>query len=167
MPIHQAEPAKMYMQNLVTLAVQNALFNPQKLQHRVSALWADLEIVGQSHHTLHYRSTANALFTFELFHRAASGGQLVDSISANKFYESLLYPVQADTIADAAPPRVQFVWPNFISVVAIVKEMNSSYEKFALKGFPLIMRHQLTVQEFRVTRLTSKAVARTGLLRHS
>jgi hypothetical protein len=78
---------------------------------------------------------------------------------------SLVYPETADTIIQAAPPKVLFVWPNMFSMVTRVMSVDIRHERFTQDGATRQFKATVVFEESRLTRLVHNDVLQNGTKR--
>jgi hypothetical protein len=124
---------------------------------------------GSSHEKLHYDHTENHKVTFELTYDALTGdGAVDDNLDARKFLMSLCYAKRgARTVREGAPSRILFVWPEMISITAVISELKFKHQRFNAEGKSTFFKVDVSLEEIRDLRLTSEEVRQNGTQRVS
>ena len=166
---------KMELHNLVSGEWLRAQYNPAELEETVGVEWQKQSVVGMSHKPLQYTATDNAGFGFELVLDALEEVQAnrqaklrgVDYLEdARRFLLHLCYaPKTTKGVRGAAPPRVLFYWPRFISLTCVVTQLSFRYTRFSNLGQPVATVCKVSLSEIRDVRLTSEEVRKRGSLR--
>ncbi len=164
----QQRAPRMYIQDLKTLEVLTAQFNPAKLDEVLAVDWTRLVVPGLSHRRHQYNYTDNHKFTFELIFNALEAGNVTDMAEARKFLLSICYSKRgAQNVNEGEASRVLFVWPNLCSMTCIVTNVKISHTSFNLNGEPTFYTASLSIEEIRDTRLFSEDVRNDGTQRSS
>ena len=142
-------------------------FNPTEFSKSLEVEYARQTIPGLPHKVLQYISTSNAQFEMELYFTANSAGEAVDNLTTRKRLDSFCYPRGASSVADGGPPRILFVWPQFISLTTVITGLAENYTAFFQSGRPKEMTLTLTLEEIRDMRLLQEDVGLQGLRRSS
>lgn len=158
-------PDRMTVTNLVTQETVTVQFNPTEFEHLVEVNWQRFTVPGLSHQPKHYVGTSNPTFPMELFYRATTNNQLKEIHDKIRFFESLAYPVSADTVAGGGPPRVLFRWPQMVAVVCTLNSLGQRFMIFTPRGKARVLRVRVEFEEIRSIRLLSDEVRRNGLFR--
>jgi hypothetical protein len=140
-------------------------FNPTEFQRSMEVEYARQTVPGLPHKVLQYISTTNSVFEMELYFQAHDQDQMLTNIASRNFLESLCYPRGAGKMIDAAPPRVLFMWPRFVTMTCVVTAMTDSYTMFTQLGRPKEFRITISLEEIRQVRMLSEDVWLTGLKR--
>ncbi len=162
-----ATPMVMYLSDLKTLETMQAQFNPAEFTESVKVVWARLSPPGLSHERLHYDHTENYKASFELTYDAlVQTGDVDDNLDARKFLMSLCYARRgARTVSDGAPPRVLFVWPEMVSITAVITDLKFKNTRFNRVGSATFFKVDVSLEEIRDERLFSEDVRRNGTQR--
>lgn len=164
----QQRAPRMYLQDLKTLEIMEAQFNPAKLDEVIAVAWNDLVIPGLSHARKQYSHTKNHAITFELIFDSLAAGNVVDLDDARKFLISICYSKKgAQNVQDGEATRVLFVWPNLFSLTCVVTNLKMSHTAFNLQGRPIYMTATIAIEEIRDARLFSEDVRNDGTQRTS
>ncbi len=157
-------PPKMYVQDLKTLEILEAQYNPTSLERLITVDWARLTIPGLSHRVLNYNFTDNTKVTIELVYDAMNDGSTVPGLlHAAKFMESLCYTKKgAQNIVAGQPTRVLFKWPGVVSLTCVVSSLKIKFERFNKQAEPTYLRLTITLEEIRDSRLFSEDVLEAG-----
>jgi hypothetical protein len=160
-------PARMSIANVSTGDSIEAQFNPTEFEEQLELNWARQTIPGLSHQPLQFVHTGNTKFPLELNFEAQDPATTLAEIHyARRFLQSLCYPRRgAETVAGGGPPRVLFIWPNFISLTCVVTALSFKYGRFNLDGTPIQFTAKVTLEEIRDVRLLSEDVLRDGTQR--
>lgn len=136
-------PSRCALVNVRTGEHVECLFNPPQLLEKVQVHWNRQVVLGLSHQVLQYQSTGNRTFgplDFYLdrfFARAMD--QDADVMAFATFMRALTVPaVGASGISTGAPPRTLIVWPNVMTVEAVVTELEMKFTDFARDGSVLL-----------------------------
>lgn len=131
------KPDRMYITDLQGLVIR-AQYNPAEFEEQLRANWQGSEPVGLSYHPLQYVSTENKTLALELVFDAGVEGQTLQGIlEARRFLMSLLYPrAGARSVREGQAVRVLFVWPGFMALNCVVRELGFKYEAFNVQGTP-------------------------------
>lgn len=157
--------ARMKVANLVTLEDVEVMFNPTEWEHLIELNWQRFTVPGLSHQPKHYVNTNNATFPMEFFYRATTLKQLDEMRDKMRFFESLCYPVAAQTVVSGGPPRVLFRWPKTAAIIATINSLSQRFVLFTREGRPRVARVRIEFEEIRSIRLLSDDVRRFGLVR--
>lgn len=158
----------MYLQDLKTLEIMEAQFNPAKLDEVIAIAWNDLVIPGLSHARKQYSHTKNHAISFELIFDSLAAGNVIDLDDARKFLISICYSKKgAQNVQDGEATRVLFVWPNLFSLTCVVTNLKMSHTAFNLQGRPIYTTATLALEEIRDARLFSEDVRNDGTQRTS
>lgn len=164
----QQRSPKMYLQDLKTLEIMEAQFNPAKLDEVIAIAWNDLVIPGLSHARKQYSHTKNHAISFELIFDSLAAGNVIDLDDARKFLISICYSKKgAQNVQDGEATRVLFVWPNLFSLTCVVTNLKMSHTAFNLQGRPIYTTATLALEEIRDARLFSEDVRNDGTQRTS
>jgi hypothetical protein len=170
--MNRIDPARMSLSNLSTsqsvIQTLEAQFNPTQLRETIVVNYARLAVLGLSHKPLQYQNTDNHTFPIELAFRAydAKGNRLDDNKAARRFLMSLCYPRRgSSTVTGGAPPRLLFVWPGLMSLVAVITKLEFEHTLFNFLGDPVHSSAKIDLEEIRDVRLFSEDVLAQGTLR--
>jgi hypothetical protein len=146
--------------NLVTDEEMTCLANPTELSETVSVTWNRLVVPGLSHQPLQYVSTGNRQIpSIELYmdrYLAAEAPLDLDILEFRRFLLALTVPPAVDAGAPpAAPPRVLFVWPRFLTLECVVDSVALKYQRFAADGSVLVYTATITLEQILDVRVTS------------
>lgn len=162
-------PERMYLIDLKTSEVMTAQFNPAELNETLKVARAKLHPPGLPHERLQYSYTENHRVTFELIYDALSDPEasVEGNLDARNFLMSLCYPKQGvRSVNDGADTRVLFVWPNMISLTAVISELRFKHSRFARTGESTFFKVDVSIEEIRDgVPLTSEEVRKVGTLR--
>lgn len=158
-------PAKMALVNLSTGERLEAQFNPERLEEALAATYAKQKVPGLSHTVKQFTNTEDLVETFQLVFSANGKAQGARRalLEARAFLMSLCYPRLVTSLVEGGgAPRALFVWPNFISISAVVTSLRFRYEKMSKEGPPVIMVVDVTLEEIRDSLLVSEDVRDNG-----
>jgi hypothetical protein len=167
MDVARIRPPRCALVNLVTGEELTCLANPTELAERVMVTWNRLAVPGLSHQPLQYSSTGNRqLSGVELYmdrYLAAAEPQAPDLLEFRRFLRALTVPPAAEAGAPpAAPPRVLFVWPQLLTLEAVVETVELRYQRFAVDGSVLVYTASVTFEEILDVRVTSSDLRENG-----
>lgn len=162
----QKRMPRMYLQDLKTLEILEAQFNPAKLEEVLGVDWVKLTVPGLSHQRHQYNFTRNHAVSFELIFDALAAGNVIDMREARKFLLSVCYSKKgAQNVRDGEATRVLFVWPKLFSLTCVVTNLKISHTSFNLEGDPTYSTAALSLEEIRDARLYSEDVRNDGTQR--
>lgn len=129
---------RMTLVNLMTAERLVANANPPSFAWQVVVSWPRHEVPGRASVPLQYGLTQNATvptveLTFERRLPETAGGT-GDVVAAQKFLTKLTVPAAATK----APPGVLLIWPNLVTVEAVVTSLSIDYRELAVDGQPLL-----------------------------
>ncbi len=144
-------------------------FNPTEFTEKLGVNWARKIVVGQSHEVLHYVNTTNNGFTFDLFFDADTQDQADRNLVARKFLQAVCFPrrINAGLNLAGAPPRLLFIWPQMISLTAVMLNVEFRYQRFSATGVPIEFVASVSIEEVRDFRLFVEDVLNDGTIRGS
>ena len=144
-------------------------FNPTELSEKLGVIWAKKTVVGQSHQVLHYVATENNGFDFTLFFDARTEEQAARNMKARIFLQAICFPrrVMAGNSPGGAPPRLLFIWPQMVSLTAVINSVEFTYSQFASSGVPITFVAKVQLEEIRDFRLYVDDVLTDGTIRGS
>ena len=159
---------RMYFQDLKTLEIMEAQFNPAKLEEVLAVDWNRLVSPGNSHRRLQYNYTDNHKVTLELIFDALQAGDTKQLVDGRKFLLSLAYAKRgAQSVREGEATRFLFVWPEMFSMTCVIASASLSHTSFNRAGVTTYMTVKLTLEEIRDTRLYSEDVRNDGTRRSS
>lgn len=165
LPFEHASFTKLDVAGPTEQAEVEVQFNPTEFQRSMEVEYARQTVPGLPHKILQYVSTSNSVFEMELYFQAHHRDQMLTNLTTRNFLESLCYPRGVSQFVDAAPPRVLFMWPRFVSMTCVVTGMTDNYTQFTQLGRPREFTVTLTLEEIRQVRMLSEDVWLTGLKR--
>jgi Contractile injection system tube protein len=140
----------------------SCLFNPTELLERVAVNYSRLSVVGLSHQPLQYGSTGNRElpgleFYVDKFFASARADDM-DVMSFAGFLRALTVPAALPdaTSGAVAPPRVLLLWPNVLTLEAVVTSLELAFRQFGADGGALVYVATVTFEEVRDSRITSE-----------
>lgn len=162
-----ARPPRCTLVNESSGESMDCLFNPEQLSEKVGVNWNRLAVPGLSHQVLQYQSTGNRQFggvEFYLDHLfAAAQPNAPDVLAFRDFLRALTVPSRgATSVAQSAPPRVLFIWPGFVTVEAVLTDVEFRFTRFALDGHPLMYTATCSFEEILDLRVTSEDLRAGG-----
>lgn len=166
---YQPALVKVSLTNTDTTETKEVQFNPTELQESVTVNWTEHRPPGLPHTVLQYDGTTNHTIPLELWLFGTSDTETDSMDDMRRFLLSLCYPsAQAADVLGGAPPKVLFLWPGKVSIVAVIKgQLQFSHKQFNRKMRTTLMTVSLTLEEARITRLTSEEVRVSGTQRTS
>ncbi len=140
------------------------LFNPTEFSERLGVGWSRSAIPGLTHEPLAYQQTKNRAvagveFFLDRLFRSDENDEN-DITTFRSFLRSLTAPPEASRDAFGAPPRVLFVWPNTLTVEAVVAAVEFKYKAFAIDGSLLRYTARVDFEEVVEVRVTSEELRR-------
>jgi hypothetical protein len=146
-----ARPRRVSLVNLVTNEERGVMFNPTELTEKISTTWADLQVVGLSHEIQHFINTSSCQYHFDLFYHALSGkSEDLPRIQYDRrFLKSMTHPQRSQSIVRGGPPRILFVWPNLLSLVCTLRDLEFKYTQFSSSGAPVAWNAKVQLREIR------------------
>ena len=162
----QERRAKGSFTDLVTSITYEFQFNPTEFTETIEVNYARQTVPGLSHEVLQYVNTKNDKFELELFFVADNREQLIRNLGARRLLSSYAYPREVDpTLIGGGPPRVLFLWPQFISLVCVFTNISFTYQRFSPEGLPLQFIANVTLEEMREVRLLQDDILTSGTRR--
>ena len=137
------------------------LFNPTQLSEKVQVNWNRLAVPGLSHQVLQFQSTGNRQFSgvefyLDRFFAAEQPGD-IDILDFRAFLRALTVPPEGtEDVASTAPPRVLVIWPEVLTVEAVVTDVEFQYRQVAVDGTGLVYAATVTFEENLDARVTSE-----------
>ncbi len=164
----QQRAPRMYIQDLQTLEILEAQFNPAKVSEVLAVDWNRLVSPGNSHRRLQYNYTDNHKVSFELIFDALQAGETDTMIDARMFLLSVCYPKKgAQSIREGQATRLLLVWPNLFTFTCVLTSISIEHTAFNLAGQPSYFTAKLAFEEIRDSRLSSEEVRASGTQRTS
>lgn len=138
-------------------------FNPTEFTENLAVNYSRHVVPGLSHQVMQYVSTENDKFEFDLFFAADTRAQVVQNLAARRQIQSYHYPRATDNqLIGAGPPRLLFVWPQFISLTCVIVNSSFVYQKFSPSGLPIQFTASIALEEIRNVRLLSDDILQNG-----
>lgn len=162
------KPERMYFQDLRTLEILTAQYNPTEMEEALGVEWARLTPPGFSHQPLQYVGTQNLTYSFDLvFDAAVEGTTLNEVMRARRFLMSLCYARRgAQNVREGQAPRFLFVWPTLVSLTAVISgALTFKHETFNVRATPTRFTVKMKLEEIRDVRLYSEDVRDEGTQR--
>jgi hypothetical protein len=162
-------PERMQIMDLRTEQSLTVQFNPSELEETIKVEWARMAPPGFSHKRLHYVGTDNVEFSFELVVDAMiEGTTLEETLRTRQFLQSLCYAKRgAKNVLEGQAPRALFIWPNLITLTAVIDELAFKYERFHVSGAPTRYTVKVKLEEIRDVRLYGEDVLEGGSQRNA
>ena len=156
-----ARPPRCSLVNVVTGEAIECLFNPTQLVEKVQVNWNRLAVPGLSHQVLQYQSTGNRELSGVEFYLdrvfAAEQPGDVDIMEFRAFLRALTVPPEGtEDVASTAPPRVLVIWPEVLTVEAVVTDVEFQYRQVGVDGTVLVYAATVTFEEILDARVTSE-----------
>ncbi len=125
----------------------DCLFNPAQLAEKVQVNYSKLLVPGLSHQVLHYQSTGNRQIPgLEFYldrHFARKQSESADIMKFRRFLLAMTTPYETGS----APPVTQIIWPNVLSVDAVLTSVEFRYQKIGANGDVLIYTANCSFEE--------------------
>jgi hypothetical protein len=155
-------PPRCVLVNVGTGEAVECLFNPTQLTERVSVNYNRLTVPGLSHQPLQYQSTGNRTVPNVEFYLdryfAVSQPEAPEILAFRSFVRALTVPpAGTHGVVDTAPPRALVVWPNVLTVEAVVTDVEFQYRQLGVDNTVLIYTAQVTFEEILDVRVTSES----------
>jgi len=164
--IANSRPERLNIANLQTGDGYYMQFNPTELKRQTAINYQRHEVIGQSYRPLDYTGTNNQTLSFSVYFRAENRQQQQGMEEVMRFLESLGYPPEdADALVEARPPRCLIVWPNTLSITAVLTNYDETREMFDLQGRTIQATVRLTWEEVSIERLTQERIREQGAQR--
>lgn len=156
-----ARPPRCTLVNESSGESMECLFNPEQLSEKVGVNWNRLAVPGLSHQVLQYQSTGNRVLSGVEFYLdrlfAAAQPNAPDVMEFRNFLLALTVPPEgARHVANNAPPRVLIIWPSFLTVEAVLTDVEFRFIRFAVDGSPLVYTAACSFEEILDVRVTSE-----------
>ena len=154
-------PPRCVLVNVTTGESMECLFNPTQLIEKVQVNYSRLAVPGLSHQVLQFQSTGNRQlagveFYLDRFFASEQPGD-PDILVFRAFLRALTVPPGGtEGVPATAPPRVLFVWPEVLTVEAVVTDVEFQYRQVAVDGTVLVYAATVTFEEILDVRVTSK-----------
>ena len=159
-------PPRCVLVNVLTGESMECLLNPTQLAEKVQVNYARLTIPGLSHQLLQYQSTSNRQisgveFYLDRYFAAEQPGD-VDIMDFRAFLRALTVPPNnAQGVLQAAPPRVLIIWPEVLTVEAVLTSVIFQYSQLAVDGRVMLYTAQVSFEEILDVRVTSEDLRRS------
>lgn len=158
--------ALMCITNLSTGRTFEVQFNPENFTEQIDVNYSRHVVPGLSHEVLQYIGTKNDKFEMDLFFKADTRDRVVRNLAARRQLQSYCYPKRTtDALIGSGPPRILFVWPQFISLTCVLTGVGFTYSRFSPSGLPLEFTASVKIEEIRQVRLLSEDIEQNGSLR--
>ena len=144
----------------------DAQSNPAEFSLALTVGYGRAQVPGLTHEVLQYTGTKNLRIPMLLEYNAGRGPDALAEVrKAQLFLQSAAYPVRSDDLSGTSPPRLLIVWPNYLSLQAVITSLTIQNTQFNRTGEPVRFRARIDLEEFRQVRLLSDSVRRTGFQR--
>lgn len=141
---------------------------PPKLEESVEVGYDRLQVPGLSHQPQQFKNTGNLSYQLEMYFRANDAVQSRQLLQVRKFLHYICYPRQgANDVVTGAPARVMFVWPNLVTIQAIVTSLKCTISRISRTAGAVEMTAVLQLEEVRDGRLLAEDVWRRDTRRGS
>ncbi len=144
-PIKGQTPFKhVRLTNLITDSVHTVQFNPQSVTESITVNYTARNVRGLAHQPLDYENTENLKVETQFYADDFMTNSLLPLGSIfqrpkiaefRKFLQALCYPprgARGPGLADAAPPRFLFNWPNTLFFVGVIRSLKFDLIRFNL-----------------------------------
>jgi hypothetical protein len=172
----QLSPPKLVLFNLLTDERLNAQFNPTDLELTIKATYKKQIVPGMSHTPLQYSHSEGLSFPLELRFQvqalSVESTEVPFTLDDRQRVEGFLLALTTPNngmgiIGHSAPPSVLVVWPNFLSLEAVVESISFKYSRFNAQMHPVELTASLTLEEVRNMRYTSERARVEGFQRYA
>jgi hypothetical protein len=113
---------KAYLVDYNTAEKLEFQYNPNEWEDNRSVNYSTITIPGISHPVYQFTAGGERIVKFVLITNAMYKKNAPFEIS--HWIRARTYPVRSDFVLENAPPRVVFIWPNAISMLAIITVAN-------------------------------------------
>ncbi|MFI5298044.1 MAG: peptidoglycan-binding protein [Polyangiales bacterium] len=155
------DPTRCLLINVETTESISCLFNPAQFSEKVSVGWNRVAVPGLSHQLLQFQSTGNRQLSgieFYVDHfdaRARSAD--ADILEFRGFLRALTVPPEGVAgVPATAPPRVLFLWPNVLTIEAVLTDLEFRYTQFGNDASVQVYTAEVTFEEILDVRVTSE-----------
>lgn len=164
-------PPKGMLVNLSTNERFKFMFNPSFLEETIEARFARVNVPGLSHQRLQYSGTSNKTIPLELFmsqlavdlKRGQVGVAPYVATTMKNYLESLIYPQGDAESGQQGTPRILFIWPRMITMVARVMKIQFLHRQFSINtGATTMLVAKLSLEEDRDLALLMSEVREGG-----
>lgn len=139
--------------NLTNQETMQFLVNQEVLEESLEADYEELSPLGLSHKRLQFKGTGNLKIPIEIYlseaiqeRFGAQFDQHSSILEKKAWLQSLLYPSASSDYSRVGPPRVLFVWPHVVRIVARVTRWSTTHRLFATRDLhttALLVRMEL------------------------
>ncbi len=154
-------PPRCSLVNITTGEAMDCLFNPTQLSEKVQVNWNRLAVPGLSHQILQFQSTSNRQisgveFYLDAFFAAEQQGA-PDILDFRAFLRALTVPPEGtEGVPATAPPRTLFIWPEVLTVEAVLTGVEFQYRQIGVDGTVLVYAATVSFEEILDVRVTSE-----------
>lgn len=157
-----ARPPRCVLVNVASGESMECLLNPTDLTEKLQVNWTRLAVPGLSHQVLQFQNANNRQLAMEFyldrFFAAAQPGD-VKILAFRAFLRALTVPPAAtEGVVATAPPRVIVIWPNVITLEAVVVSVDFHYRQLATDLTVLVYTASVTFEEILDARVTSESL---------
>ena len=154
-------PPRCVLVNVTTGESMECLSNPAQLCESVQVQYSRLTVPGLSHQVLQFQSTGNRKFSGLEFYMdrlfAAEQPGAPDILRFRSFLQSLTVPPGGtQTVAQTAPPRALIIWPQVLTVEAVLTDLEFCYEKLSADGSVMAYMASCSFEEILDARRTGE-----------
>ncbi|MCP4678972.1 MAG: peptidoglycan-binding protein [Deltaproteobacteria bacterium] len=148
------KPERAYLVNIESNASMECMLNPSKLTESIRVNWTRPAVPGLPFQVLQYQSTGNRKvdkleFYLNRILASEQDENAGDILAFRDFIKTLTVP----SVAGGSPPRVLVVWPNVLTMEAVVTEVEFQYQLFAVDGSALVYTAVCSFEEAPVIRV--------------
>ena len=160
-PLSAVRPPRCVLVHTGTGESVECLFNPTQLTERIQVNYSRLPVLGLSHQVLQYQSTGNRVVPGVEFYldrfvaESEPSGQ--DILAFRSFIRSLTVPpTGTETVVRTTPPRVLLLWPEVLTLEAVVTDVEFQYRQFGTDGRLLVYTATVGFEEILDVRATAE-----------
>ncbi|MGE0322245.1 MAG: peptidoglycan-binding protein [Polyangiaceae bacterium] len=156
-----SRPPRCILANLSNGESMECLFNPTELSEKLQVNYNRLQVPGLSHQPLQFQNTSNRQFSgvefyLDRFFAAEQPGD-PDILEFRYFLRAFTVPPEGtEGVVNTAPPRVLFIWPEVLTVEAVIGSVEFRYKQLAVDGTVLVYSADVTFEEILDERVTSE-----------
>lgn len=167
MPAEATVPTeKMYLRSTRDRSqTVTAQYNPNEFTEKIKVNYATIKIPGLSHAPLQFSNTDNWKVSFDLWWYSHNQAELDASNKARRLLQSWTIPDQAQNVEGGPPPRILVVWPQLLSVICVIREVDFTHKLFSRNGQSYHRICKVNFEEIRDARLYGFQVRNDGTMR--
>ena len=133
-------PERCYIVNIDENETMTCLFNPVQLAEKITVHWNRKVVPGLPYQVLQYQSTGNRqLPGVEFYMDQILANERSENRSDISQFRDFLRRLTQPSSQGVAPTRALVVWPNLLSMKAVLTELEFRYQQFAADG--TVMRY--------------------------